>query len=798
MKTILGLDLGTNSIGWALIEIEHEKKLLKIIGLGSRIIPMDGQEFSKFNAGQKITSAAGNRTTLHRARITKERYLLRRDRLHLVLNLLEALPEHYKIEIDFERNSKKCGQFKKETEPKIAYLPTKNSENKYAFYFEKAFEEMIRDLQKVNPHIKNEKGKRVPKDWTIYFLRQKALKEKISLEELAWVLLSYNQKRGAELDEIENDNEKSDEFKEPLDLKVLSAERKMDKDGTYFEIVLNDAENFTYKEYTTLQLTFKDDIKEVLKISKLDEAGNIIEEKSTYKISDLYILTLSKIDHAETEDKKFKHIYNFIYTNGWKSEKKKEKWNKSYNDLSKKLEEQTKEENLKVISNLFVVSNNYNHNGIPEKIIPNIKAPDFNSEGSKDWTLLKKKTEKDAIKFNIDNGYVDKETGHVKHYISPKIYDVLKDDAKTGEQTKIIGGLFQTIDRKFYRDELLQIINTQKQFHLTLEDQSVIEKCVKLLYPHNEDHAKALLENKNAIAHLLAEDILLYQRPLKSKKSEIADCKYEIDYWKEDVDTTTGEVTEKPTYKKAAPASHPLFQEFRIWDKIHNIKLIQLEAKDSEGKSETNVDITSQYFNPEHYQALFEHFNNRSTVGIDSFLEFCKKQFGLDVGKKGDRKIMWNYPEEEEFKGNETRKSFENRFKICGFKDFDSFMTQKKEIDLWHYLYSVNHNERKKVSETKDINNSKFGKTSIQNFFIKYFKDKKVEADVFEKLCKDFENYPKFPSKYASYSAKSLQKLLSVMRVGDNFLTVGEFDERWQGKYLNRAKAIIEKEDQID
>lgn len=45
-KNILGLDLGTNSIGWALVEIDHENKTLKILGLGSRIIPMDGQEFS--------------------------------------------------------------------------------------------------------------------------------------------------------------------------------------------------------------------------------------------------------------------------------------------------------------------------------------------------------------------------------------------------------------------------------------------------------------------------------------------------------------------------------------------------------------------------------------------------------------------------------------------------------------------------------------------------------------------------------------------------------------------------------
>jgi len=46
MKKILGLDLGTNSIGWALIERDFENKTDNflgkgnIIGMGSRIILM--------------------------------------------------------------------------------------------------------------------------------------------------------------------------------------------------------------------------------------------------------------------------------------------------------------------------------------------------------------------------------------------------------------------------------------------------------------------------------------------------------------------------------------------------------------------------------------------------------------------------------------------------------------------------------------------------------------------------------------------------------------------------------------
>ena len=793
MKKILGLDLGTNSIGWALIEIDHENRIMRIISLGSRIIPMDGQEFSKFNAGQKVESAAGKRTILHRTRITKERYLLRRDRLHLVLNLLEALPVHYKIEIDFEKNEKKCGQFKEGKEPKMSYLPTKNLENKYDFYYEEAFNDMIEDLQKVNPEIKNEKKKRVPKDWTIYFLRNKAMSEKISLEELAWVLLSYNQKRGTDLIEIENENEKSDEIKEQLDLKVIKVEPKNDINGDFFEITLNDSENFKYREYSTEQLTFINDVKEISKILKLDDAGNIINEKTTYQISDLYNLTLSNIEHSDIDDKKAKHKYDFIYTNGWKTEKKKEKFDITYHKLEKQIKEESK-----VITELFVISNKYDFTGKPESIVPSIKLPDFNSEGSKDWTLLKKKTEKDIISYNIFKGFVN-DDGSAKHFISPKIYDVLKNDVKTGDKTKIIGGLFQTIDRKFYREELYQIIDTQKKFHTsTLDDKDIFEKCVKLLYPHNEEHSKSLLKNKQALTNLLVEDILLYQRPLKSKKAEISDCKYEIEYWKEDVNESTGEITEMPIYKKAVSASHPLFQEFRIWDKIHNIRLIQLESKDAEGNSETNVDITSQYFKPENYQALFNHFNSRSTVAIDDFLTFCKEQFKLDIGKKGERKILWNYPVEEEFKGNETRKSFENRFRQCGFDGFNKFMTQQKEIELWHYLYSVSSNERKKLSQVIDSSNPKFGKTGIWNFFTKYFKDENIAPEILDKLCRNFESYPKFASKYASYSTKALNKILSVMRIGENFLTTEAVNKKWQEKYPERAKTILNKINEID
>ena len=99
MKKILGLDLGTNSIGWALVENNQEEKDGRIIAANSRIIPMDQSILGDFEKGNTISQTA-ERTGFRGVRRLRERNLLRRERLHRILNLLEFLPEHYAQELD--------------------------------------------------------------------------------------------------------------------------------------------------------------------------------------------------------------------------------------------------------------------------------------------------------------------------------------------------------------------------------------------------------------------------------------------------------------------------------------------------------------------------------------------------------------------------------------------------------------------------------------------------------------------------------------------------------------------------
>mgnify|MGYP004635736919 FL=1 len=137
MKKILGLDLGTTSIGWALVnEAESENEKSSIIKLGVRVNPLTVDEQTNFEKGKAITTNA-DRTLKRTARRNLQRYKLRRE------NLISLLKKEGFITED-------------------SVLCEKGNHS--------TFETRL--------------------------LRAKAVTEEISLEELARVLIMLNKKRG--------------------------------------------------------------------------------------------------------------------------------------------------------------------------------------------------------------------------------------------------------------------------------------------------------------------------------------------------------------------------------------------------------------------------------------------------------------------------------------------------------------------------------------------------------------------------------------------------------------------------
>lgn len=85
MKKILGLDLGTNSIGWAVVnEAENENEVSSIVKLGVRVNPLTVDEQRNFEQGKSITTNA-DRTLKRSARRNLQRYKLRREKLIEIL-----------------------------------------------------------------------------------------------------------------------------------------------------------------------------------------------------------------------------------------------------------------------------------------------------------------------------------------------------------------------------------------------------------------------------------------------------------------------------------------------------------------------------------------------------------------------------------------------------------------------------------------------------------------------------------------------------------------------------------------
>jgi CRISPR-associated endonuclease Csn1 len=644
MGKILGLDLGTNSIGWALIDI----KLQRILGLGSRIIPMSQDILGKFDSGNSISQTA-ERTGYRGTRRIRERHLLRRERLHRVLHIMGFLPKHYEQYIDFEKH---FGKFLTDSEPKLVWK--ENEDGKFDFIFKTSFNEMVEEFRQSQPQLFDNKNL-IPYDWTIYYLRKKALNQMIEKEELAWLLLNFNQKRG------------------------------------YYQ----------------------------LRGEEEEENPNKLVEFHSLKVVDV---TADEIQKGKTDV-----WYNIVLENGWIYRRSSK--NPLFDWLGK-----TKD---------FIVTTDLNEDGTIKTDKEGKEKRSFRAPSEDDWTLLKKKTESDIEKHIEEYKKITGINGTIGTYI----YETLLQNPSQ----KINGKLVRTIERKFYKEELKQILAKQAEFHAELQDNTLLNSCIEELYPYNEAHRNSLISND--FVKLFVDDIIFYQRPLKSKKSLISNCKFEYRTYKD----AEGILQKEPI--KCIPKSHPLYQELRLWKFVKDLKIYERE-KTVDGRLYTDSNVTDEFIKSEaDLVELFDWLNERKEIKQDTLLS----SFFKIKKKKGDEKLpfRWNYVEDKEYPCNETHAQIINQ--LVKIEDIPSeFLTAEKELELWHILYSVSD------------------KIEIEKALKTFARKNQLPVEFVE----IFKKFPPYKSEYGSYSEKALKKLLPLMRMG----------KYWSYEVINdKTKERIEK-----
>ena len=625
MKNILGLDLGPNSIGWAVVRTEQssqgEEAPRAIIASGVRIIPMDEGAMDAFNKGNS-QSQTKERTAKRSARRLYERAKLRRARLHRILALLHFLPPHYAEALD------RYGNFTQGNEEKLAWV--RDGRAQYHFLFEDAFQEMLAEFHE-SGSLPPDSPIKVPHDWTLYYLRHKALTRPVSREELAWILLSFNQKRGY------------------FQLREEAAEK-------------TDKPKLTREEFTEQTVT------------------DILDTGETYKGQKILIVTL--------EDGRKGKIFKREMPN-WTGQRKS-----------------------------IIITEYLDKEGNPKRDEaldgPNrrFRIP-TDEEWDSEWELVKKKTEQDINESGLTVGEY--------------IYRCLKADPAR----KVRGQLVRTIERSLYKKEMRLILERQTAFHPELRDPALYQACVEELYPLNEAHRSQLLHRD--FVHLLTEDILFYQRPLKSKKSLINDCPYESHTYYD----STGEKRCAPI--KCIAKSHPLFQEFRLWQFVSNLRLYRRDRHDTE--------VTAEYLPDGEARAeLVGWLLAQKSIKQDALL----KHFHL----KADE-FRWNYMDDKDkaYPAGETRALLLAGLKRAGIAP--DFLTAERESALWHILYSI--------SSYEEI------RKALKKFAVK----NGANPDTF---CAAFERTPPFRKEYGSYSSKAIRKLLALMRTGTQW-NAAEIDD---------------------
>lgn len=278
----------------------------------------------------------------------------------------------------------------------------------------------------------------------------------------------------------------------------------------------------------------------------------------------------------------------------------------------------------------------------------------------------------------------------------------------------------QVFPREAYIEEFEKILIAQQAFHSDLINDSFISE--------------------------LKDEIIYYQRPLKSQKGLVSICEFEGQYR---MNENKQEIFTGP---KVAPRSSPLFQVCKIWEIINTITI--------KNKNGETLNISN-----EKKKEIFDHLDNNKILTQQELFRILglKKDAGWYTNKQIAKGIQGNLTktaiteiigkEKDCLQFNLTTKLTDEEVFLIDKKTGEIIGENKKNIihkdfrsekfyQLWHIIYSIPENDE-----------------CIKNL-LKYFPElTKSEAEKLAKL--DFKRQG-----FGNKSAKAIRKILPYLSEG--------------------------------
>jgi len=275
--------------------------------------------------------------------------------------------------------------------------------------------------------------------------------------------------------------------------------------------------------------------------------------------------------------------------------------------------------------------------------------------------------------------------------------------------------------RDMYKDEFDRIWTKQKVFYSDILTGSVEEynEIRKLKY---SDKIRELKKFRETLYWQIKEYCIFYQRPLKSQKKYVSNCQFEKN-------------------KKVIPVSHPLFQEFRIYKQLHDIRYNNEENTDKPLKKEWIDKLANEL--KTNYRIYLKPTKKSKEEYYKTFYSV------LDVSEDTIELIQNDSESEKYILGNNTFASF---FEALGKEKFEELEKSGMLELLWHHLYIAKDGLLKGDEWLFDV------LTENKKWNLKEEQAKKLIYNGLE-------------DEYGSYSSKVIKKILPFMKNGDDEYT---------------------------
>jgi len=354
--------------------------------------------------------------------------------------------------------------------------------------------------------------------------------------------------------------------------------------------------------------------------------------------------------------------------------------------------------------------------------------------------------------------------------------------------------------RDMYYLEFDKIWEAQKKHYPEILTGSKKEYDEILSNPYKEKIALLKGFKKTNYWHI-REYCIYYQRPLKSQKKFVSNCQFERGEFIVKSHTNSENGVEKiklkriwkKKAKKACPKSHPYFQEFRIWQKLHQISYSSIEGDVfSDPLKKEWLPIIAGYLNTNYDIHLSKPSKKKieTTYWIGKLLQDTghiknsdSYNFFID---KSDADVDGDSKNANKINGNITYASL---FDAMGEKKFNQLkneiickqehisekelinIEESKLLQLWNTIYEAKDGLLKEDTWLKDIliEPTKWNLT-----------DDQAQKIIENGLQPD----------YGSYSTKVLKAILPHMRIG---LTEHEALKAVKRNYINDDNTVGEK-----